>query len=222
MTEFEDLEKQIAGYDAVLARDRESVEPEARSRVADALVWKGVALLDLDRQDDAIECFDRVVARFGEATELDLREHVARALRHKGLALKALGREDDAKAAYDEVVARVGDAAEPELRTQLVLTLYNTAYLLRRMGRNEDAVVVLADLLNPFTEEDPPPGTLKVIAKGMLLAANAAGELGQPHGAVALYDEILKRFGQETALGLRVTVALALTSRAHAEPLWPA
>jgi tetratricopeptide (TPR) repeat protein len=89
-------EEVLAGFDAAISRDSGSVDPETCIRVAQALVDKGNALIDLNRYDEAIACFEGVVAEYAQAEEAELRECAARALRRKAHALIKLGRRDEA------------------------------------------------------------------------------------------------------------------------------
>ena len=78
------------------------------------LVFKGLALGQLDRREDAIAVYGDLVARFGSAGELALR--VARALFFKGLSLCILGRSEEEIAVYDDVIARFGADDNPALK----------------------------------------------------------------------------------------------------------
>ena len=70
----------IGVYEEVVTRFADAVEPALREHVGNALVNKGVALVQLGRSAEAIGVFEDVVTRFADAVEPGLREALARAL----------------------------------------------------------------------------------------------------------------------------------------------
>ena len=92
--------------------------------------------------------------------------------------------------------------------------LYARAFELRNAGDNEQALVVLADLLNQFEESPEPPDSRAIVASAILLAANAASDIGQQEPALELYERCIARYAQEPAPELRVIVTKAVASKA--------
>ncbi|MGD0015782.1 MAG: SIR2 family protein [Bryobacteraceae bacterium] len=88
--ELRAYDRVVSGVD-VLARNG-AIEPEMRSRQAQALLYKGVTFGQLGRSEEEIVVYDGLVERFGQDTEPGVREQVAGALRNKGVTLGQLGR----------------------------------------------------------------------------------------------------------------------------------
>lgn len=72
---------------------------------------------------------------------------------------------------------------------------------------------VLAELVNPYFETEPPEGTLEIVASAELMAGNIASDTGVPEAAVGVYDQLITRHGQVPGLEMRVIVAKALASK---------
>jgi tetratricopeptide (TPR) repeat protein len=68
--------------------------------------------------------------------------------------------------------------------------------------------------LDARTDEAPPPGTLQLLIDGLLIAAYAAYDTGDHGASLQLYDELVRRYGRETALEARATVADAIAAKA--------
>jgi tetratricopeptide (TPR) repeat protein len=139
----------------------------------------------------------------------------AEALVSKAVALAHEGRLDDALATYDEVCVRFGERSEPAIQLQVMRALYGKAWELRQSGRSAEALEPLQSLLNPYQEQDPPPGTAELLADALLIAAYAAYDVGDTSASMRLCDEIVRRFGDEEAVEIRATVADAITDKAN-------
>jgi hypothetical protein len=66
MPDNDDLEAQLAKWDAALRRDDGASDTDTHVRVADALVNKGHVLIQLGRQHDALTCFAEFLERFDD------------------------------------------------------------------------------------------------------------------------------------------------------------
>lgn len=213
MSEDAQRQARITEFDAVLAREPAAAGATQRCVVADALLGKGTALRELRRLDEALDCFQDVIRRFGDETGDELRMCVARAALKKGNTLVRLGRDEEAMDAFTDSAQRVHPALDEGQRTVLLRAQYGTATLLYRQRRYGAGVEVLADLINPYVEAEPPAEVRDVLAKAMLMAGNCAAELGQAEAAVGLYDMGVNRFGEDDELSSRVRVAGLLASK---------
>jgi tetratricopeptide (TPR) repeat protein len=92
------------------------VEVEGRVELANdlarALMNKGVALSDLGRLSEAIDCYDEAIKIYRRLVEVEgrveLENDLAMALMNKGNALLALGRLSEAIDCYDEAMGFIG------------------------------------------------------------------------------------------------------------------
>ena len=234
----------IAVYDDLIARFGSATELPLREPVASALYNKGVALGLLGRNADEIAVYDDLLARFGSATELPVREQIAKALYNKGVRLGALGRNADEIAVYDDLLARFGSATELPVREQIAKALYNRGVRLGALGRNADEIAVYDDLLRwlgpltartrfsrkiSFAQRDgsrrrvftrPRSATelplREQVAMALVNKGGALGALSRYDDAIAVFDDLLARFGSATELRLREQVAKALFNKAFA------
>ena len=206
------LREQIADCDASLARS--GGEVAAERLVADTLFEKGYLLGELERFDEEIDCYEEIVARFGDSDSLELRRQVARALHAKGCVCRELGRTDVAASAFAEAVARMGDCADPELRGRVIEVLYQHAYLLVAAGRAAEARDVLAALLEPYPDTDPPAAVLGVFVTALALSGEAEAMLGDDRGATERCDEVVRRYQRFAEPEIRSPVAWAMTCKA--------
>ncbi len=197
----------------MLVCDGDSEDPEARDRVAGALVAKGVVRAEVQQSGLALACLDEAVARFGGDDDPRLRLHTCQALAYKGWMLGQLDRYCEAEAVFAEILERVTDASDLALRESAARALYSKGHMLRRVGRREDALDAL-DGVRRFAD-DTTAASQRVVAKAMRLRVSILGDLGRPEAAIRCADEIVGRYGAETAPDLREHVAAALAQQVH-------
>ena len=112
-----------------------------QEQLARALVSKGVALVRLNRSEEALQSYDAVsYKRFGASPELSLREQVARALVSKGIALGRLNRREEALQAYDCLLNKFNESVEPTLQEEVARALAGKAAVLSDVGRSEEEI----------------------------------------------------------------------------------
>jgi tetratricopeptide (TPR) repeat protein len=220
-------EEAVAAYDQVL--DRYGDDPALREQVARALVNKGATLGGLGRPEEAVAAFDLVLDRYGDDPAPALREQTAMALVNKGARLGFMGRQEEAVAAYDQVLDRYGD--DPALREQAATALFYKGVRLGFMGRPEEAVAAYDQVLDRYGD-DPAPALREVIerarralaapalreqaARALVYKGEELGELGRLEEAVAAFDQVLDRYGDDPAPALREEAAMALVNKGAA------
>lgn len=110
--------------------------------LAQSLSNAGIALGQLNREEESIAVYDEVVSRYGGAPEATLRRQVAAVLINKGVSLKQLNRDEEAIAVCEEVVSRYDSAPEAVLRELVAQALVNKGGFLGRLNRYDEAIAV--------------------------------------------------------------------------------
>ena len=127
--------------------------------------------------------------------------------------LASAGRGDQALSVFDEVVAGFGGKADPEVRFEVAKALDGRASVLRQLDRLDDAVASLDEVLRLATLL--PSGVLDELAapaafdRSWILEAS-----GRSRAALAGYQQVADRFGDDPRPPLREAVARSLVNRA--------
>ena len=155
----------------------ESDSEENPRRVAEARYGQGMALLRLDRTDEAEQLLRDAMDAAPDAAET----HPA----YLGLArvYQEAGRYDEAEPLYRHVARNSRDEAGAE-------ALYRLGVLFRETGRAEEALEELGRLSVLF------PGFGDWVAQGYLEQARAFQALGDAGEAASLYDLVMDEFGE--------------------------
>lgn len=213
-------DEELRAYDLTVAiGDRVEAlgraELATRTQIAQALVYKGIALGTLNRSEDAILVYDEVVRRLGDSAEARIRQQVAMALFNKGVRLGALNRSEDAIAVYDEVVRRFGDSPEAGIREQVGKALFNKGGTLIRLNRIEEAITVYDEIVRHLGDSLEPP-IRGLIAKALISKGIELGRLNRNEDAIAVCDEVVRRLGDAAEAGIiREGIVLALAIKAN-------
>ncbi|MDR3158041.1 MAG: hypothetical protein LBU11_03315 [Zoogloeaceae bacterium] len=165
----------------------------------------------------AIAVNDEIIRRYGEDSSPNVRNEVARAFFRKGDVLarryECLRLYDDdnfadAVTAYDELWRRYGeDADSREIVTEALL--YKGA-LLKLLGRSEEARTAFDEFERRF--DDRRQAAEAYCDKGYLLSA-----LSSPlEEAVAVLDEVARRYGEDASPDIRKIVLDSLVKKAAA------
>ena len=205
-------EDEIAVYDDLLARFGTAPELPLREQVAKALFNKGVTLGALGRSEEAIAVYDDLLARFGTATELPLRELVAKALFNKGVTLGTLGRSEDAIAVYDDLLAALRHRDRTAAARAGRQGARQQGGHARRARPQRGRDCGLRRSARPLRHRDR-AAAARTVANALLNKGVTLGALGRSEEAIAVYDDLLARFGTATELPLREQVAKALVNK---------
>jgi tetratricopeptide (TPR) repeat protein len=189
---------------------------EAASRsVGDWLVI-GAEALAAGRPAAVVEAFGRAL-RCSGGSALDY----ARATAGLGHAHVAAGRWEEAARAFERAEAHVRDLAGEEERSIGAASLFNGADALRRLGRTVEAARALDALVDRFAD-DTSPSVRTLIADAMIGRAVVVAETEGPAAAIAHYDGVVRRFGDDPAFADGVAEALVNKGIDLAEAQGPA
>ena len=161
------------------------------------------------------------------ATDSDVQEQVAWALFNKGVTLGGLGRTQEALSTYNELLSRFGESREAEVREQVSRAMLNTGVLeatlqqqfarapasqattLGTLGSAQDPSGFFDQAVRPVqhtaTTKRPKEPVRALMARGVAL--------GNVEEAIAVYDEVIARFGNVTEVQVRKYVAEAMVNQ---------
>ena len=212
-------------FDQAVKPVQHSTTAERPADSVSALMGRGVALGNVE---EAIAVYDEVIARFGSATEVQVRKYVAEAMVNQGEVLESLGGKQQAMEVYDEIIRRFGEAREPALREQVGRALLKKETLggiptqpvapepvapqsaVQDDGETLGTLGQKQEKLSPgeyATETDLPHEAAKaLVAKGVAL--------GTAQEALAVFNEVISRFGTATEAEVSEQVAEAMVHKA--------
>ena len=99
--------------DAIFYWDKAIAAPDIQAQTKAQLMFnKGIALGQLNRNEDAVATYEAIINEFGTAEELELRATVARSMFNKGVRLRKLNRNEEEIAAYDKVITEFDNTKE--------------------------------------------------------------------------------------------------------------
>ena len=136
----------------------------------------------------------------------------ARELFDNAVALAEDKRIDDALVGFDETIRRFGDADSPDVLAWVASALVLKGDILAGLYPEEDGWVYIRDAVHRVWNGDAPVLS-EIVSMGLTgskIASDRAPE------ALAVYDEVLRRFGKSDAPALLGRVAVALLSKAAA------
>lgn len=141
----------LATYDELVTRLGAATDPVTRDQVVRARVNRAVALLSLERFDDAVTAAEALAPELdaGDPAEAEQR---GMTLRVRAAALRARGRPEDAIVTLAEAELLV-DAANGGARTQAVAAHGERAELLAELGRTNEAIEVLDQATTRFATD---------------------------------------------------------------------
>ncbi len=189
-----------------------------RSLIAKAWAATGVAFLEQEAYERAIDSFDRVIATFANDEETAVLDPVTSSTVNKGIALcrwhepkeqNAVYKEIEAL--YDSVIDRYEDAPELAFRESLASAKVNKAFLLSIVGRQEDAVRIYNEVIDQFSGAVE-PAIGEHVARAMINKAFSIGCKHQPdstRASIALYRRVVEEFPSASRPSMRAKLALA-------------
>ena len=145
--------------------------------------------------------------RRGDRSTGDTGSTPARALFLKGVESARNGRQEEALAIWKELVDRFGRDEAPGNREQVSLALANTGVTLSHLDRTEEALATWDSVIDRFGGDGQQEDQAVMTA---LLGKGSTFETNRPLDALAVCDEILRRFRKTRNRSLQTRLASAL------------
>jgi tetratricopeptide (TPR) repeat protein len=175
---------------------------ELENDLAMALMNKGVALSDLGRLKEAIDCYNEVVGIYRRLVEVEgrvgLANYLAMALVNKGNALRELGHHSEAIDCYNEVIGIYRRLVEVEgrveLENDLAMALVNKGAALLYLGRFSEAIDYCDEVIGIYRRLVEVEGRVELendLAMALMNKGIALWELGHHSEAIDYCDEVI-------------------------------
>ena len=164
--------------------------------VVDALFFKGGALLELKRPNEALDAFDEALRRSEGAEKTAIPELVAKALVGKGRVFDRLNRSEEALATYDDIERRFGKKMEPVFEHLISIALNNKVSILSISNRREEALATYKELARRMGEEAPDYNEL--IQHYLLEKADFELVCGRHASALKTVDQVFELYCLES------------------------
>jgi tetratricopeptide (TPR) repeat protein len=183
------------------AASKAGTVPTTERGIGDWLALGADALV-AGRTAGAGEAFGRAL-RIADGTALQY----ARAAAGVGHAKVLAGDGDDAIRAFERADAHVRDLGGEEERLIAAGSLFNLAIALRRQGRREEALAAFETLVGRFFEDSALP-IRSIVAIGMVGKGVMVAETHGPAAAIAVYDDVIRQFGDDPTFAESIADAL--------------
>ena len=141
--------------DRIIARCAQNSQPEYIEYMAKALLHRGVALMRLNRTEEAIAEFETIERECSVDPSLALRELVTKSLVNKGNSLAKLEKPVSALFAFKEAEKLAADVDTVEMVRMTATALFSQGFLLSKLHRFEESVAVYAKLTDSCESHNP-------------------------------------------------------------------
>lgn len=199
----------LTSYDRLVAQF--DINPDAPSvyAVSRGLLNKAYILQKQKRPQDALPLYDGVLRKVERNTSAQFREVTGMAYLGRGRAQMQLQRYDDSIVAFDTVIARLGAANEANLR-ELASHAASAKAMVYNLKQSRAKVVesITAFDATLRTAEGKPEPARSIETAGILSAkAMLYTAIGMHDEAIAVYDDVIARYGTSGEAKLREAVA---------------
>jgi len=187
--------------------------PERSDEISRGLRERASILDDLGRHEEEIAAYDELIQRYEGEEDSDLRRRTIRSLLDRGLTMGELDRPEDELASYSRLAELCAQTPEnqEELAPMLAQSLVNAAEVLADQGRYDVALSTLERLLAMNSED---PNVAHQQGEGLRQKAALLDGTGESAQAMAVHDEIFRRFQTREAPEQRAWAAGALFDKA--------
>ncbi len=190
-----ELQAALSSCKSVVDQFAERNEPKLQTRVAIAMVLKGIIQLKCKKSDAALKTFDELIGKFTINAAPNIQALVSHAYLGKTWIL--LNRSDlgNSLTTYDIVVKRpevVQSPVFPAIRNLLAGSMLEKGATEHESGDYKKAIATFDDMIQHFADSDEPQLWMLV---GVALArkATACSKLGDSAGETAAYEEMIRR-----------------------------
>jgi len=224
----EDLDSEFAEIPAGSAADaycelgdlhRGLSDQDWQIHVAGELLNIGVRLSKSGQAERSIEYNDELIRRFGSTQVPEVQVLVVRAFFNKAAAKQNAGEAEAAVTGLTEIVTRFGGSSEPDIKQCVAAALLNRGYLQGRLG-DPKAAIGSYDTANRLFGDNAWSPLRACVAKALLNKGSTLADLESPESmdaSIAIWDDLIKRFGEDSDPDIQVEVAGALIKKASVE-----
>lgn len=202
----------------LVARHRGLGDTEHQIRVAAELLDIGGRLGSSGESERAIEYNDELIQRFESIPIQEVQVSVAKAFFNKALATQSAGKHRAAVTAFNEVATRFAPLNVPDIQECVATALLNRGYLHGQLGEPELAIASYDDAIGRFAN-NPLPRLRLCVAMSLRNKGSTLAGLESPEStraAIAVWDDLIARFGVDGERDVQLQVASALTKKAGA------
>ncbi|MBQ5469720.1 MAG: hypothetical protein IIT54_03835, partial [Acetobacter sp.] len=129
----------------------ETASNTAQEQVAGTLLFNGIHLDKLHREEEALAAYNDVITRFGNSQDKIIQELVAFALYNKGGDLGSLHRYEEALAVNNNLITRFGNSQDKIIQEDVASALDNKwDDLVSLLHRYEEAIAAYNDVITRF------------------------------------------------------------------------
>lgn len=213
--------EQLEIYNDLIHRFGESAEPTLQESIAQAMLKKADVLgwLFMPNSLEQIAIYETLIQRFEANSERTIRECVAQAMYERGRALRCAEspRPVEALASFDELIHRFWADVEPKINLLVLQALSCKARWMRCDERPDEAIATCDEVVRYAQLNRHLDQSLDFEAEALRRKGNACVDLTPPrmNEAVALYDEVIERFGHSEDVSLLLEVSMAMLDKAR-------
>ncbi len=187
--------------------------------VAGELLTLGAWLAKSGEAERSIEYGDELIRRFKSTSIPEVRVLVVKAFFNKAAAKQNAGDLQAAATGFNEVVTRFGGSNEVDIQECVSAALLNRGYLQGRLG-DPKAAIASYDTATRLFGDSPWSPLRACVAKALLNKGSTLAALESPESmdmAIAIWDDLVRRFGNDSDPDVQVEVAGALIKKASVE-----
>lgn len=207
-----------ATYRALVKHHRGLCDSDRQVAVAGELLDIGAKLGKSGEAERSIEYNDELIGRFESTSIHEVQVAVAKAYFNKAVAMQSAGEHKAAVTAFNNVATRFGPSGSPGIQECVATALLNRGFLHGRLGEPEAAIACYDEVTRRFRDSALPRLRVCVAMslrnKGSTLAGPDSSEA--MHSAIAIWDDLIERFGEDSELDIHVQIASAMTKKAGA------
>ena len=188
----------------------------AELAAAGELLGNAWSLYGQNQVEDALAKYDELARRFGESDVPGVSALVAFGFSAKGVILTQLDRQEDALAAYDDVVLRLDSIDVQNIFDQTIKIFADNNGALGELRLPNDMQREVMDSWNemaPLIRAGDISMSSMIIAGALVAKGGILFGLNRPEEALAAYDDVMHRIGENTAPVFIELLAAALVSK---------